>query len=266
MVAAPVAGKSLFKKPFSNRQPACRQAFEGTPAKGNDPGEADGATPSVLLKPKTPTAAIAQATMTKTRADYALPSTTLPPRQLPCMTGRLKHFQTNWRKITNHPWILQTILGCRISFIKRPWQARPRITRAKTLHQQNLLQNTVTELMNKEAIAIYTIYNSDNSDNNNNFNHLNPSQTCQRLNLRKKVLAPTRCSNTPDQLLTNMSKLYNKMQHLPPLGRSDHHCVLFTPLNQESQSKATTRSVRNLHPENIRALGLALNLENWEDI
>jgi hypothetical protein len=23
--------------------------------------------------------------------------------------------------------------------------------------------------------------------------------------------------------------------------------------------------VRNLHPENIRALGLVLNLENWED-
>ena len=24
--------------------------------------------------------------------------------------------------------------------------------------------------------------------------------------------------------------------------------------------------MRNLHPENIRALGLALNLENWEDV
>ncbi len=98
------------------------------------------------------------------------------------------------------------------------------------------------------------------------FNHLNPSQICQRFNLRKTVLAPTRGSNTLDQLLTNMSKLYNKVQHLPPLGRSDHQCVLFTPLNQESQSKATTRSVRNLHPENIRALGLALNLENWADV
>jgi hypothetical protein len=97
------------------------------------------------------------------------------------------------------------------------------------------------------------------------FNHLNPSQICQRFNLRKAVLAPTRGSNTLDQLLTNMSKPYNKVQHLP-LGRSDHQCVLFRPLNQESQSKATTRSVRNLHPENIRALGLALNLENWEDV
>jgi hypothetical protein len=41
------------------------------------------------------------------------------------------------------------------------------------------------------------------------FNHLNPSQICQRINLRKAALAPTRGSNTLDQLLTNMSKLYN---------------------------------------------------------
>ena len=55
--------------------------------------------------------------MTKTRADYALPFQTPPPRQLPCMTGRLKHFQANWRKITNDPWILQTISGYRIPFM-----------------------------------------------------------------------------------------------------------------------------------------------------
>ncbi len=96
------------------------------------------------------------------------------------------------------------------------------------------------------------------------FIHLNPSQICQRFNLRKTVLA--RGSNTLDQLLPNMSKLYNKVQHLPSLGRSDHECGLFTQINQESQSKATTRSVRNLHPENIRALGLALKLENCEDV
>ncbi|CAB4009560.1 Hypothetical predicted protein [Paramuricea clavata] len=65
---------------------------------------------------------------------------------------------------------------------------------------------------------------------------------------------------------TPHEKLYNKVQRFPPLGRSDHQCVLFTPLNEESQSKATTRSVRNLHPKNITLLGLVLNLENWEDV
>ena len=98
--------------------------------------------------------------MTKTRADYALPLLT-PPRQLPCMTGRLKYFQANWRKITKDPWILQTISGYHIPFIKRPWQIRPRITRAKTLHQQKLLQDAITELINKQAITMVTDHQTD---------------------------------------------------------------------------------------------------------
>ena len=99
--------------------------------------------------------------MTKTRADYGLPFQTPLPRQLPCMTGRLKHFQANWRKITNDPWVLQTISGYRIPFIKRSWQIRPRITRAKTLHQQKLLQDAITELINKQAASFqpYLFFN-----------------------------------------------------------------------------------------------------------
>ena len=38
---------------------------------GKKTGEIDGVTPKVLLKPKTSSVAITQATMTKTRADYA---------------------------------------------------------------------------------------------------------------------------------------------------------------------------------------------------
>jgi hypothetical protein len=82
-------------------------------------------------------------------------------------------------------------------------------------------------LMERPAVAIVVT---------GDFNHLNPSQICQRFNLRKTVLAPTRGSNTLDQLVMNMSKLYNKVQHLPSLGRSDHQCVLLTPLNPGKQS------------------------------
>lgn len=81
-------------------------------------------------------------------------------------------------------------------------------------------------------------------------NHLNQSQICQRFNMRKAVQAPTRGSSTLGQLLTNMSKLYNIAQHLLPLDRSDHRYILSVPLNQGRQSKATTRSVRKLHPGN----------------
>ena len=64
------------------------------------------------------------------------------------------------------------------------------------------------------------------------FNNLNPSQLCQRFCLRKVVRAP----NTFDQLLTNMFKLYNRVQHLPPLGRYDHQCILFATLHQKAMS------------------------------
>ena len=161
LVAAPVTDKSVSKKPFANKSPFRRQPFQGPPMKRKETGEIDGATPKVLLKPKTSTVAITQATMTKTRADYALPFQTPPPRQLPCMTGRLKHFQANWRKITNDPWLLQTISSYRLSFIKRPGQIRSRITRAKTLHQQKLLQDAITELIKKQAIKMVTDHQTD---------------------------------------------------------------------------------------------------------
>lgn len=65
--------------------------------------------------------------MTMTEADYALPLLSQPIQQ-PGMTGRLKHFQANWRKITNDRWILQPTIyhlsnakhiGYHIPFIKR---------------------------------------------------------------------------------------------------------------------------------------------------
>ena len=102
LVAAPVTDKSVSKKPFDNKLPFHRQPFQGPP------NDADGATPKVLLKPKTSTVAITQATMTRTRADYALPFQTPLPRQLPCMTGRLKHFkQTGERLRTTHGFYKQ---------------------------------------------------------------------------------------------------------------------------------------------------------------
>ena len=105
-------------------------------------GEIDGLTPKFLLKPKS------SPTIIKTKADCALPLQTLPS-------------QANGRKITNDPWILQTISSYHIPFIKRPSQIRPRITRAKTLHKQKLQQDAITELINKRAIKMATDYQSD---------------------------------------------------------------------------------------------------------
>ena len=64
-----------------------------------------------------------------------------------------------------------------------------------------------------------------------NFNQmkLNQLQLCRYFSLRKVVKAPTRGRNTLDQILTNMPDLYDDVQHLPPLGRSDHQCLLLHP-------------------------------------
>ena len=98
------------------------------------------------------------------------------------------------------------------------------------------------------------------------FNHLNPRQLCQRFGLRRIVKAPTRGQNILDQILTNMHHLYNDAQHLPPLGRSDHQCITLTPLQQRPPAKPIQRNVRMLKQENIRALGIRINLENWNAV
>ena len=54
------------------------------------------------------------------------------------------------------------------------------------------------------------------------FNHMNLNPLCSRFNLRKVVKASTRGRNTLDQILTNMSDLYNDVKHLLPPERSDH--------------------------------------------
>ena len=74
---------------------------------------------------------------------------------------------------------------------------------------------------------------------------------------------PTRRQNILDQFLSNMGKLYCEAQLLPPLGRSDHQCILFSALNQQRHGKAISRSVRTFKPDNLRSLGLKLNLESW---
>ena len=98
------------------------------------------------------------------------------------------------------------------------------------------------------------------------FNHLNPRQLCQRFSLRKLVKMPTRGQNILDQFLSNMGELYCEAQLLPPLGRSDHQCILFSPLNQQRHGKAISRSERTFKPDSLRSLGLKLYVESWSAV
>ena len=62
-----------------------------------------------------------------------------------------------------------------------------------------------------------------------------------------------------------MSELYHDAQHLPPIGRSDHQCLLLTPkITQKIPPEV--KQVRVMKPANLNALGLKLNQEEWEDV
>ena len=58
---------------------------------------------------------------------------------------------------------------------------------------------------------------------------------------------------------------YEQVQHLAPLGRSDHQTLLLKPKIKE-KTKPTVRRIRQIKPENICSLGSKLNLENWDTV
>ena len=97
------------------------------------------------------------------------------------------------------------------------------------------------------------------------FNQMKLNTLCTRFNLKKSVRAPTRGKNVLDQLLTNMSDFYDEVMHLPLVGRSDHQCLLFSPKIKQ-KVKPTSRKVRLTKPCNLAALGLKLNLEDWNSV
>ena len=97
------------------------------------------------------------------------------------------------------------------------------------------------------------------------FNQMKLSRLCRRFNLKKSVKAPTRGTRVLDQILTNMSDLYKEVVHLPPVGRSDHQCLLYSHKTIQTV-KPSTRKLRLTKPCNLNALGLKLNLEDWKPI
>ena len=97
------------------------------------------------------------------------------------------------------------------------------------------------------------------------FNKLNLTRLCNRFNLKKSILAPTRGNNTLDQVLTNMQDMYNPTIYLPPLGHSDHQCLFLVPKQKEKLPIYCTRA-RILTPGNLAVLSRKVILEDWSDV
>ncbi len=77
------------------------------------------------------------------------------------------------------------------------------------------------------------------------FNKMKLGTLCNRFDLRKIVKKPTRQNNILDQIMTNMSSLFQEGQHLPPLGRSDHQCLLLNPKHRMN-TRPTTKAFRSM--------------------
>lgn len=76
------------------------------------------------------------------------------------------------------------------------------------------------------------------------FNKLCHRNLCRRFKLKSLVRAPTRGNNILDQILTNMDSLFEHTLHIPPLGKSDHQCLLIKPRCQQSKLKPISREYR----------------------
>ena len=88
---------------------------------------------------------------------------------------------------------------------------------------------------------------------------------CSRFNLKKVVRSPTRGTNVLDQIITNMLELYNEVAHLPPIGRSDHQCLLYHPKAKEN-IKPCSRKVRLMKPNKLISLGVKLDHKDWNPV
>ena len=61
------------------------------------------------------------------------------------------------------------------------------------------------------------------------FNHLNTNLFNKHLGLKQLVTKPTRGSNILDKVFTNISDYFTEPVILPPIGKSDHKCILVKP-------------------------------------
>ena len=88
---------------------------------------------------------------------------------------------------------------------------------------------------------------------------------CNRYDLRKIVKKPTRGKNVLDQIVSNMSPLFQEVQHHPPLGRSDHQCLLLNPKCRMS-TRPRSKTFTPMNRSNLIALEIKLSKTVWEAV
>ena len=100
------------------------------------------------------------------------------------------------------------------------------------------------------------------------FNDLEDSLLLQIDRFKQVVTEPTRGPNILDKIVTNCHNVYRNTQILPPVGMSDHNCLLWHPSLQScaSLNKIRKKIVRPLRDSGIREFGTWLINHSWDDV
>ena len=98
------------------------------------------------------------------------------------------------------------------------------------------------------------------------FNDLCIDEICDSCDLNQIVKIPTRNDATLDLILTNNdNKFYNNPVSLPKIGKSDHLCVLYEPIDNINIQKAKIKTIiRKFHKSAIIEFGSWLQSFNWD--
>ena len=82
------------------------------------------------------------------------------------------------------------------------------------------------------------------------------------------VKFPTRDKNTLDLIITNISGLYETPQRLPPIGKSDHVSILWSPRARWAMTPPVTTAVerRAMPDSSIRRFGQWITTYDWQPV
>ncbi|XP_035688786.1 uncharacterized protein LOC118424344 [Branchiostoma floridae] len=98
------------------------------------------------------------------------------------------------------------------------------------------------------------------------FNRLDISDLCCFSSLQQVVEAPTRGEAVLDLILTNVSSFYESPVTAPPIGRSDHVCVIMPGKHRQTSNTVHKKVVRPMRDSDSRAFGSWITTHSWDEV
>ncbi|XP_038062361.1 uncharacterized protein LOC119732829 [Patiria miniata] len=115
--------------------------------------------------------------------------------------------------------------------------------------------NTVDHIRASDMSAIITLFGD--------FNGLKCDPIEANLSMTQLISFPTRGNATLDKIFTNFPVLFKEPERLPPLGASDHCCVLLSAVCELPQQKKGATSFRPYRDSSVRSFGQWIVDYDW---